>query len=296
MRILRQRFLQRSYSEFVITPFLNVAVPVDGSNTAQRGVAYAVALGRYGAALHFCSVVDTTAAGLGNVIASAFDPVPVMEASEDAARRACRESVAKAENGGVTADGKVLFGAVAPAINRYAKELRCDAIVIGTRARRGISRFIFGSVSESLLAISDIPIVVTHVDDVVAPEGPITVAVDGSPRSRAALALAIEMARSWKVGLAIENVTGTDREDWREAAALLDDSAEDARAANVDFELVTVAGRAAEMIVEDAERRQSSAIVVGAGARSPVARFLLNNAVAVVLERARVPVVAVPQR
>ena len=296
----RECFADNSVSDAILeamnTPFLNVTVPVDGSETAQRGVAYAIALARRGAVLHFCSVVDTAAAGLGGAIGSPFDPVPVIEASEDDARRACREAVAKAEKSGVAADGKVIFGAIAPAIDRYAKDVRSDAVVIGTHARRGIARIIFGSVAESLLAISHIPIVVAHADDAVQAGGPITVAVDGSAPSRAALALAIELARLWKVSLAIENVTGTDREDWREAAAVLDDSAEAARAANVDFELVTVAGRAAETLVDGAERRHSSAIVVGTSAHSPIARFLLGNVAAVVLERARIPVIAVPQR
>ncbi|HEY5340077.1 MAG TPA: universal stress protein [Candidatus Aquilonibacter sp.] len=277
-------------------PFSNITIPVDGSNTAQRGIMYAVALARSGTSLHFCSVVNTAAAGLGASICSPFDPLPVLEASEEHARRAWRDAVALAKRSDVAADGKIVFGAVAPAICRYAKEVGSDAIVIGTHARRGLSRIVFGSIAESLLATSDIPVVVTHADDAVRTRGPVTVAIDSSAPSRAALMLGIELALSWHVSLAIENVTGTDRDDWREATALLDDSAEAARAANVDFELVTVAGRAAETIVEGAERRQSSAIVVGTGARSAVARFLLGDVTAVVLERARIPVIAVPQR
>jgi nucleotide-binding universal stress UspA family protein len=141
------------------TPFLNVMVPVDGSETALRGVAYAIASGRTGTVLHFCSVVDISAAGFGRAIGTPFDPLPIVAASEDAARRACDEAVALAEQSGVSADRKILFGAVAPAICRFAKELGSDTIVIGTHARHGFSRLVFGSVAESVLAMSDVHVV-----------------------------------------------------------------------------------------------------------------------------------------
>ena len=254
------------------TPFSNLTVPVDGSPTARRGIEYALGLAREGAKVHFCSVVDIMASGLSGSIGSPIDPVPIIEASEDDARFACSEAMAMAARSGVTADCKIIFGAITPAVCRYAQEVGSDAIVIGTNARRGVARVVFGSVAESLLATSTIPLVIVHSDDAAGTGGPLTVAVDGSAPSRAALALAIELAAILERGLAIESVTGTSREEWREASALLDDSADAARAAEVDFELITVAGRAADELVDDGQRRKSSAIVVGTGTHSKVAR------------------------
>ena len=258
-------------------PFLNVTVPVDRSEVSRRGIEYALALAGGAGSIHFCSVIDAFTAG-----------------SEADAHRACQEAVAAAEKRGVTADGRVLHGPVAPAISRYAKDTGSDAIVIGTHARRGISRLVFGSVAESVLAMSDIPVVVTHADDVSWAVGPVTVALDDAEPSRAALALGIELARSWNVSLAVENVTGTEHADWQAAATLLDDSATIVRAADIDFELVTATGRTAETIVDGSERRGSSAIVVGTGAHSAAERFLLGSVATAVLERARVPVFVVP--
>lgn len=255
--------------------FSNLTVPVDGSKAAQRGIDYAIALAQGGGALHFCSVVDEW---------------------EHDARRACREAVTAAQQGGVAGYATVLYGAVAPAVNRYAKDNGSDAIVIGTSAQRRLSRVVFGSVAESLLAISEVPAVVAHSDDSAPPGGPITVAVDDSGPSRAALMFAVDLARKWNVSLVIETVTpGTDHAAWRAAADLLEEPADLARALNVDFELVTVAGDVPEIIVEDGTRRRSSAIVVGTRPHSAVDRFLHGSVAAAILERARVPVFIIPQ-
>jgi nucleotide-binding universal stress UspA family protein len=145
-------------------PFLNLTVPIDASPVARRGIEYALTLARGGAAVHFCCVVDI---GLSGAIGSQFDPVPVIEALEEDARRACREAMALAETSGVTADSKIVFGSVAVAVGRYATEVGSDAIVIGTNARRGVAPIAFGSVAESLIATCSIPVIVVHSDDVV---------------------------------------------------------------------------------------------------------------------------------
>jgi nucleotide-binding universal stress UspA family protein len=294
--VLRTGFHCRAYRSAMNSPFANVTVAVDGSDTARRALAYAIELARGGAALHFCSVVDTSAAGLSGAIGTPFDPIPVIQASEDEARRACLDAVTEAAKCGITSDGKVVYGPVAPSVGRFASDVRSNAVVIGTHARRGLARAFFGSITESLLAISSIPVVVTHADDEVQMTGPVTVAVDGSAASRAALRFAIALACSWKVSLAIVNVTSGDRDDWQAASDLLDDAAESAREAGVDFELITIAGQPVAAIVDGAERRKSSAIVVGTGSHSSVASFLLGSVAAMVLERARVPVIVVPVR
>ncbi len=268
-----------TYDGFMKTPFFDIVVPVDGSATGRRGVEYAIGLAGDGVTLHFCSVVSESAIG----------------AAEDA-QSVCSDAVALAAKCGVFADTRILFGPVAPAICDYAREVYGDAIVIGTHARQGLARAVFGSVTERLLAISKIPVVVTHVDDALETAGPITVAVDDMMPSRAALKMGVDLAKTCGVSLVIETVTGPERADWRHASDLLSDAADVARDSDVDFELVTVAGRVAEEIVADGEKRMSPAIVVGTGNHSPVARLLFGSVAAFVLEHARLPVIVVPQQ
>lgn len=144
------------------------------------------------------------------------------------------------------------------------------------------------------MRISDVPLVMAHADDVVRASGPITVAVDGSVAARAALATAIALAQAWGESLSLVNVADKGRREWSEAGALLDDAADTVRAADIDFELVTTVGHVAELVVDGAQRRSSSMIVVGTDVHSSMARFVLGSVAATILERARIPVAVVP--
>jgi nucleotide-binding universal stress UspA family protein len=273
--------------------FREITIPVDSSATARRGVAFALEFARAGTHLHFCSVVDPTTVLVGGALGTPVDPAPIVNALESDAQRACDEAVAAAHGAGFEADGSVLCGTVASSIRRYARERLSDAIVIGTHARTGASRIVFGSVAESVIEQSDVPVIVTHTGDVTGGTGPITVAVDRTEPALAALRAALELARVLKRSLSIVNVVEGGRTDWATAEPILSDAAETVRAAGLDFELVTLEGPVADTIVATAQRRGSSMIVIGTHGRRDAARLLLGSVAAAVLERARVPVMVV---
>jgi nucleotide-binding universal stress UspA family protein len=272
--------------------FSNVTVAIDDSVEAQRGIDFAIELGRNGASVHFCSVVDASRACLGGGIGAPIDVTATVQEMQREAESVCDAAVNTARTQGVVADGKVVFGAVAPEIGKYVQERKSGALVIGTHARTGIGRAYFGSVAERLMQSSDIPVVVTHRDDV-AGDGPITVAIDDSPSARAALQAAIELARAQQQSLSIVTVVDRSSEQWREAEALLETAADIARTAGIDFDLVTLEGHAIETIVASAHRRHSPMIFVGTHGRSDLARLLLGSVAAGVVEHAQVPVTVV---
>jgi nucleotide-binding universal stress UspA family protein len=273
--------------------FADLTVPVDRSGPSQRGVEAAIDLARGGTRLHFCSVVNASAIVYGGAMGTPIDPGPMIEALEHDAGAICSEAVARAGARGVAADGKVLFGAVVPAIRGYAVEVHSNAIVIGTHARTGAARACFGSIAESLMQTSESPVVIAHADDVTIDDGPIAVAIDGSPASRPALRKAIELALAQVRRLAIVTVVDGGRSRWNAATTVLNDAADVARALNVDFELVTLHGPVAETIVTAAGRLQSPLIVIGTRGHGGAARAILGSVAAAVAERARVPVMVV---
>ncbi len=268
-------------------------MPVDSSTTARRGLDFAIEFAREGGRLHFCSVVDPTTVLVGGALGTPIDPTPIVKALEADAQRACDSAVASAAGSGIASDGCVLFGTVVSSIRRFAREKNSTAVVIGTHARSGASRIVFGSVAESLIEQSDVPVIVTHADDVAGGSGPITVAIDASAPSVPALAAALGLAKRLGRGLSIVNVVEGGRTDWATAEPILSNAAETARSAGLDFELVTLEGPVAETIVATAQRRGSPMIVIGTHGRRNAARLLLGSVAAAVLERARVPVMVV---
>jgi nucleotide-binding universal stress UspA family protein len=246
-------------------------------------------LAEEGTTLHFCAVVDAVAASAGGALGAAFNIMPMLEEAEADATRACRDAVAMAHERGFAADGKVMFGRIACAIVDFAKDTQSDAIVIGAHAGAPLSRFVTGSVSRGIMRLSPVPVVVAHIDDVLAAGGPVTVAIDESPRSRAALAFALALAKVRGVEVAIETVTGATSQERRDADVLIDDAADEARAADVPSERITVVGEPVETIVNDAASRRSSMIVVGAHAT-----MFHKNVPSKIIDRSHMPVAVVP--
>ena len=269
-----------------------VTVPIDSSASSRSGFEFALELGRNGTILHFCSVVDATNACLGGAVGAPIDAGPIIQEMTLDAQQTCDNAVEAARKAGVEADGKVIFGSVVQAIARYAREKNNSALVIGTHARTGVPRAILGSIAEGLMQTSCVPVVVTHTDDA-AGNGPITVAVDGTPAAAAALEIAIDLARDQHRCLSILNVVAEGREGWLAAEPILDDAGDVARSADIDFELVTLEGPVADTIILSAQRQGSPMIVIGTNGRSDLARMFLGSVAAAVIERAHVPVTVV---
>jgi nucleotide-binding universal stress UspA family protein len=289
---LHDLFTFGAYARAMETAFADLIVAVDASDEAQRGIDFAIALGRKGARLHFCSVVDPALTFEASAMGGAIDTGDTIQIMEDDARSVCAAAEKRAKAGGVAADSSVRFGSVGFEIGKYAHEHHSQALVIGTHARTGVSRAMLGSVAERLMQSSDIPIVVTHRDDV-AGDGPITVAIDASPAARAALVAAIDEARAQGRSLSILTVVDRSGQNWLTAEPILEDAGDLAREAGIDFELVTLDGKAVDTIVACAQRLRSPIIFIGTHGRSDLARLVLGSVAAGVVERAQVPVTVV---
>jgi nucleotide-binding universal stress UspA family protein len=146
-------------------------------------------------------------------------------------------------------------------------------------------------VTEGLFAEASVPVIVAHVDDDRTLKGPITVAVDGSPASAAALETGFAVAGAGQP-IIIVHVVASDAEI-PEASAMLEKAADRARATSHACERLTLRGAPAAAIVESAHQHGSAVIVMGTRGRSPVARWMLGSVAAGVIESAHVPVVVV---
>ena len=77
--------------------------------------------------------------------------------------RSYLDQIAKRLKGkGITAQSEVLYGKVAGEIAEYANENEVDLIVLSTHGRSGISRWVWGSVTDRILRSACAPVFMVH--------------------------------------------------------------------------------------------------------------------------------------
>ncbi|MHC3437276.1 universal stress protein [Natrialbaceae archaeon A-gly3] len=135
-------------------PLEDVLIATDGSECARAAIERGSSLAVDGATVHLLSVVDVAAVG-GDVATG-----ELLEGLEATARESLEDGRDVATAAGV---GNVVstleVGRVAPEITSYAQAQDVDAIVVGTHGRRGVERYLMGSVAERVVRTADRPVV-----------------------------------------------------------------------------------------------------------------------------------------
>lgn len=143
--------------------FSNLFVALDDSDSADAALALAT---RYAAAAHAkvtaCIVVDADAV-IRNAGVYGFDPDPLLEQTREAANESLGCAAALARRDGVSVHGVLREeDGVVDGIIQGAKEEGADLIVMGTHGRRGVRRFLLGSVCEGVVRSSPLPVLVVR--------------------------------------------------------------------------------------------------------------------------------------
>jgi len=138
-----------------------ILVPTDGSPAAEAAVEQAVSLARqYGATIHALYVVDSSAYSTLEAGAEV-----VIDSLETEGERAVEEIATAAEEAGVDVTTAVTTGTAYRGILSYADEHGVDLIVMGTHGRRGIDRYLLGSVTERVVRTADVPVLTVRQPD-----------------------------------------------------------------------------------------------------------------------------------
>lgn len=138
---------------------MRILVPVDGSHPANRAVAYAAGLvaGREDANIVLVNVQNTETLDVSD-----FTAVMTRRADKEAAALASRKALRKAieicRKAGVAYETHAEFGPVAETINRLARQLRADQVVMGTRGLSGLRRLLLGSVAAKVARLARVPV------------------------------------------------------------------------------------------------------------------------------------------
>ncbi|QLG27488.1 universal stress protein [Halorarum halophilum] len=132
----------------------DILVPTDGSAAADAAVEHAVTLAeRFDATLHALYVVDSTA--YSSLEAGSQ---MVAEALEDEGEAAVDRIAAAANDADLPVVESVVSGTAYRSILEYAGEEDIDLITMGTHGRRGIDRYLLGSVTERVVRSADQPV------------------------------------------------------------------------------------------------------------------------------------------
>jgi nucleotide-binding universal stress UspA family protein len=138
-----------------------ILLPTDGSEPAVAATEYAVALAKtFGAALRVI-YVDTGMEAL---------EYPEEVITEDVYEgvhpsiRGLALAQALCERNGVECEVEVVRGGVAKRIVAVAEEWKADMIVLGDTGRTGLKRIALGSVAETVVKGSPIPVLVVKAD------------------------------------------------------------------------------------------------------------------------------------
>jgi len=143
--------------------FQNILVPLDGSEYAEQAIAVAGAIARRsGGALRLVSVEEPLPA---LVLASGSPEVArEVELEECDQLTHYLDSIAGAVRDvqGGTVGTAALHGPVATALAEYAHTNMADLVVMTTRGRRALSRWLIGSVADQLLRRIQVPVLLLH--------------------------------------------------------------------------------------------------------------------------------------
>ena len=138
-----------------------ILVPTDFSDPANRAVDYAIELAeKLGAGVTVMHAYEIRPMNfLDRALVNTTD---VTERFRRAAQDALDSAVARLNTRGVALMSLVRRGEAHDLIEATAEEISADLIVIGTHGRRGLSRFLLGSVAELIVRTATRPVLTVH--------------------------------------------------------------------------------------------------------------------------------------
>lgn len=144
--------------------YRNILVPIDGSDTAQRGLTEAIDLARcLGSRIRLLHVINE--AQLLSPIAMGTNFDRVFEQVRNYGTSILHVAEAAVRNGGVEVETQLIEangGLAGEHILRDAAAWPADLIVCGTHGRRGVRRIVMGSDAEYVVRQSPAPVLLVR--------------------------------------------------------------------------------------------------------------------------------------
>ena len=140
--------------------YKRILVPVDGSDTAKRGLDEAIRLSKsIDANLKIVHIVDDSALALNPETGIAAGPL--VEDFAEGGKKILEEARARTAAEGVVAEVVLhenFTGRIADLIADEATKWNADLIVMGTHGRSGLRHAVLGSAAEAVVHASSVPV------------------------------------------------------------------------------------------------------------------------------------------
>ena len=143
--------------------YQTIVVPVDGSETAYAAVAKSIEFAQaFGSKIIVVQVLSLDPYIAAEYI-SAHQTNDLIEHARTSILESLDAAKAKFNQYGIEVETKILEGQVIHReIIKVAEENHADLIIIGSHGRTGLKKFFLGSVAQSLLGESHIPVLIVR--------------------------------------------------------------------------------------------------------------------------------------
>jgi|AntDeeMinimDraft_5_1070356.scaffolds.fasta_scaffold29919_1 nucleotide-binding universal stress UspA family protein len=136
-----------------------ILIPTDGSKGAERAIINGLDIAQqYDATIHALHVIDTAELLEVGYFRNRSDFEATIERLEDEAKRTVGDIGELARQSDVDVIKVVRVGVPYETIMQYVDEADVDLIVMGTHGRRGLPRYLLGSVTERVVRMADVPV------------------------------------------------------------------------------------------------------------------------------------------
>lgn len=185
----------------------DILFPTDGSDPAEPVLEYALQIAsEHEGTIHVLNVADIGPDGVTTSRGEGID------ALEEDGERIVTDAAQRASDHGVSVVSAVLQGDPYKTIVDYSQRSSVDCIVMPTHGRRGIHRFLLGSVTERVINTAEVPVIAVNPDrdrPLTYPPRHVLVPTDGSRGAELAVAEGIDIADATGATLHLLHVVET---------------------------------------------------------------------------------------
>jgi nucleotide-binding universal stress UspA family protein len=294
-------------------PFACILVPYDGSEPAQSALTLALHIATATTKLVLVTIVDEAAViSQSATSVMAYDPTPLLEALESRGKAVLAEAAGRAQRANVPVVTELVHDSALGGILATIEKYDADIVVMGTHARTGLSRLFMGSTTEGVLRATSVAVLTVRCTDAEArhPFATILLGIDDSDASDGAAALAALLVESFGahvIACSAVDLTAVYESEGAypfDAEQLITELNADAEASVAlalkrasftagSVPVCVVDGAAAAVLLETAQTKNATAIMLGSHGRRGLRRFFLGSVAADVVRAGTVPVLVV---